>query len=142
ALEPGKQEQKMSALGIKAQKKLTQGQFGGGGTKGWTAGGSTPLTSPVKYGLKFGADVRLIGADIRTYGHISVSNGQFDEPPTFVIEGIDALDIGLLGGAENGSDDNLKLRVELPVEQAFELPPVGPVPLAVHLKMKFLVEVA
>jgi hypothetical protein len=127
---PGKQENEQSIIGIKVQRKLAKGKFGGAGSQS------------VKYGLKFGADIRLIGSDIRTYGHISVSNGQFAQPPTFVIEGIDALAIGLLGGAENGSADNVKLRMEIPMEQAFQIASIGPVPLAVHLKMKFLVEVA
>jgi hypothetical protein len=140
---PGKQEDEQSVIGIKVQKKLTKGEFGGTGRQGKTADGRSLLPDSIKYGLKFGADIRLIGKDIRTYGHISVSNGQFAQPPTFVIEGIDTLAIGLLGGEENGSADNVKLRFEIPMEQAFQIPPIyGPIPLAIHLKMKFLVETA
>jgi len=130
ALTPGQQETKVTAFGLKVQRKLSAGKVAEGAASG------------MKYGIKFGADIRLIGSDIRTYGHVSIRDGKVDEPVTFVIEGVDELDIGLLGGAENGTADNFKLRVEIPVEKAFSLPPAGPVPLAMHLKMKFLVEFA
>jgi hypothetical protein len=133
-----KEEHKVTAFGLKVQKKLMTGEYGGGGSKDWKIGGS----NAVKYGLKFGADVRLIGADIRMRGHLSIADGKVNEPITFVVEGVDHLYIGLLGGSENGTTDNVKLRVEIPAEKAFSIPPVYGVPLAVHLKLKFLVETA
>jgi len=133
-----KQEEKVTVFGLKVQKKLTKGKFAPRGDAQGQPGG----TDVVKWGLKFGADVRLIGSDIRLYGHLEVSDGKIKEPVTFKIDGVDELYIGLLGGAEHGTTDNVKVRVEIPAEQAFNLPPIGPLPLAVHLKLKFLVETA
>jgi hypothetical protein len=136
-----REAEKVVAFGLKVQKKVASGNFGPGagssGDKGVKSSGGA-----VKYGLKFGADVRLIGTDIRVYGHLSVSDGKIDEPVTFVLDGLDALQIGLLGGTENGTTDNVKIRVEIPAETAFNVGTIGPVPLAVHLKLKFIVETA
>jgi hypothetical protein len=121
------EEQKVAAFGLKVQRKAADGKFGPGGS--------------AKYGLKFGADVRLIGKDIRMYGHMEIAEGKVQEPVTFKIEGVDELQIGLLGGAEDGASDNVKLRVELPADLALPFM-AGPVPLAVHLKFKVLLETA
>jgi hypothetical protein len=122
-LQPGqreKEEQESSAFGLKIQRKFLQvGE---------------------KKRLKFGADFRIIGQKIHLRGHLSIADGRMDEPTTFVLDGVEGLDIGVLGGVENGNDDNVKVRLEIPADLAFGIP--GELPLAVHLKAKFLVETA
>lgn len=142
-----REAEKVVAFGLKVQKKLTSGDFGPEADSSG-ANGTKSSGGAIKYGLKFGGDVRLIGTDIRVYGHLSVSDGKIDEPVTFLLDGLDALQIGLLGGTENGATDNEKIRVEIPAEMAFNVGTISvvgglpPVPLAVHLKLKFIVETA
>jgi hypothetical protein len=94
--------------------------------------------------LKCGWNVRLSGQNIRIRSHLAVADGQVDGPMTFVIDGIDRLNIGLLGGVENGVTDNVKNRIEVPWEKAFQLPPEQTygVPVTLHFKLKFIVETA
>jgi hypothetical protein len=94
-------------------------------------------------GLKLGADLNIYGSSFHVRTHISAINGKLD-PSTFVIDGIEGLSIGLAGGAENGAADNVKARLELPLEYAEDLPPelTGGVPMVLHLKQKLLIETA
>src|SRR5262249_20789787 len=60
----------------------------------------------------------------------------------FVIDGIDRMHLGFFGGSERGVEDNVKSRIEVPWDKTIPLPPVWGIPLAAHLKFKFLVETA
>jgi hypothetical protein len=94
--------------------------------------------------LKAGADVRLTGEHVQIRSHMVIADGKMDDSNSFVIDGIDRLQIGLAGGAENGSGDNAKGRLELPLEFAEAIPPemTGGVPFAVHMKVKLIFETA
>jgi hypothetical protein len=94
-------------------------------------------------GLKLGGDVNLYGSQLHVRSHTNVVGGQVDRS-TFVIDGVEGVEVALLGGVANGSSDNVKARLELPFELTTDLPPsfTGGVPMVMHWKMKMLVETA
>ena len=93
-------------------------------------------------GVKFGADVSLYGQQLTVHAVMPISNGTMGPGTTFLINGIERMDVGLLGGVENGTSDNFKVRVEVPIEVTVPIPPevTDGVPLAMHFKTKFLVD--
>jgi hypothetical protein len=95
-------------------------------------------------GLKFGSELTLYGTKVHVRAAIPVRNGALDDSLVFVIDGFEALSIGLFGGAENGLADNTKVRIEVPVELSMPLSPAvtGGVPMVVQFKFKFLVTTA
>ena len=66
--------------------------------------------------VKFGADVSLYGQQLTVHAVMPISNGTMGPGTTFLINGIERMDVGLLGGVENGTSDNFKVRVEVPIE--------------------------
>ncbi len=93
-------------------------------------------------GVKFGADVSLYGQKLTVHAVMPISNGTMGAGTTFLINGVERMDVGLLGGVENGTSDNFKVRVEVPIEVTVPIPPEATegVPLAMHFKTKFLVD--
>lgn len=132
-----KTDEGMSEIGLKLLYSIAEGMSG----KSKDPGG---IQSKGSTGLKFGGSVRLDGENIRLRTHVKVVNGQMSGPSTVVIDGIDMLRLGILGGVENGNTDNVKTRVEIPAELAENIPSelTYGVPLAMHLKFKFIVETA
>ena len=107
---------------------------------------SSSKAGPVRAsrGLKFGADVSLFGETIRTHVSLPISNGEVDRSASFVIEGIEVVDIGIFGGSENGSGDNVSVRIEVPMEITEQFPPAPPlyVPTTFQAKFKFIISTA
>jgi hypothetical protein len=129
-------DERSDEVGVKLQYVVSNGSFstdGGDGVKEKTSSG-----------LKFGGSVRFFGENIRVRSHISVAGGNVSGASGVVIDGIDRVAIGMLGGVENGAADNLKARVEIPAELLQQIPPevTDGVPLAIHIKFKFIVETA
>jgi len=94
-------------------------------------------------GLKLGFDVALILDNLQVDMSMPVANGRIGAS-RFIIRGIDGLDFSFWGGAENGNQDNQKIRIEVPVELNFPVPPEATdgIPFIVQLKFKFFVESA
>lgn len=95
-------------------------------------------------GLKFGGDVSLFARTLRFRARLPVRDGHVGSY-SFVIEGIDGLDVSLLAGVTNGLRDNQKVRVEVPIEIVHQIPPspaTAGLPLAGQMKFKWIVETA
>ena len=94
--------------------------------------------------LKLGASISLRTSGLKLRAQALVANG-LASAPTFLIDGITGIDIAIAGGAEGGVADNAKIKVEVPFEWNFPIPP-GPetagVPLNTVIEFKFIVETA
>lgn len=95
-------------------------------------------------GLKVAAELSLVTRKFHVHAALPISDGVLDKSASFTVEGIEELRIGLLTGSENGLADNLKIRVEIPIEIVGDIPAAstGGVPLAFQFKMKFLMTTA
>ena len=62
------------------------------------------------------ASVNLYGQKLTVHAVMPISNGTMGPGTTFLINGIERMDVGLLGGVENGTSDNFKVRVEVQIE--------------------------
>ena len=134
-----KEEARQTEFGF----KFLYSPLSGGGDKPDENGNKPGWDQPgaPKYGLKLGFGIRLSGQNVRIRSHLAVADGKVNGPVTFVVDGIDRMHLGFLGGAENGFGDNVKGRVEVPWDMAIPVPIDG-IPTAIHLKFKFLVETA
>jgi hypothetical protein len=66
-------------------------------------------------------------------------------PGTFVFHGIEGVKITLSAGISVASQDNEKVKIEIPVKMTWPIPPspaTGGIPLAVQISMSFLVSTA
>ena len=129
-------EDKSGELGLKI---IYNAYAGGQKAEGWNG-----VTQKTSNGLKFGTSLRFYGENIRVRSHVSIAGGKVSGPSTIVLDGIDRVRVGLLGGVDNGLSDNIKARVEVPAELVEQIPPelTEGVPLAIHIKFKFIVETA
>ncbi len=125
-------------LRLKVQRKFEGQKFGPKDVEG-TSG---PESSN-SIGLKFGMDVALLVENLQVSYYLPISGGRTGGA-RFIIQGIKGLNISLWGGAENGQENNQKIRLEVPVELNFPIPPeaTGGVPIIGQIKFKFLVETA
>jgi hypothetical protein len=96
------------------------------------------------HGFKFGTDLSLYGQKLTLRAQVAISNGQFGSGTSLLLDGIERMDIGLFGGAEHGNSDNVKVRVEVPIDVTVPIPPAATdgIPFVFHFKVKFLVDTA
>lgn len=118
---------RVTQVGVKVAAGTSMGFELGKGTSG-------------KSGMKFGADVSLYGTKLTVHAKMPIINGAMGSGTTLLIDGIDRMEVGLLGGVENGASDNIKVRFEVPVEITVPLPPASGIPFALHFKWKVLLD--
>ena len=90
-------------------------------------------------------DFKLItrGLGIRT--NLPIRGGKLDSSATFVVDGLEALNIDLKAGTADGTLDNREIRLEVPLEMYVDIPPspeTAGLPLVMVLKVKFLLKTA
>lgn len=128
---------------IKGCREVGVGDWG---VKPCLESGKVTLTAEYKgaKGLKVGATLVLRSDGLKVNTHSAVSGG-FLSTPTMTLEGINGFEITLLGGAARGAKDNVRIRVEVPIEDDWPIPPspaTGGLPLNVVNEFKFIVETA
>lgn len=95
-------------------------------------------------GLKLGLDLRLYARRLRVRTNLSIRDGHLG-PSSFALDGLEGLALDVLARAANGSRDNVRTRIEVPVEVLEPIPPnplTGGFPLVVQIKFKFIIEAA
>jgi hypothetical protein len=104
---------------------------------------SVEINHQIGKGLKLGAVFTLRTENLRVRTHAAVSGGVIDGTEA-VIEGITGVDLSLIGGVEDPSDND-KLRMEVPIEISFPIPPGVsglPIPIMVRVEVESVVETA
>ncbi len=93
--------------------------------------------------LKVGASVTFGYSQLHLLSNLRIGGGHLLSKPTVQLSGIDSIGIGLQGGAADGSADNAKVRVEVPIE-LFNRPLIlpGGLPTVVTGKVKLFFETA
>jgi hypothetical protein len=95
-------------------------------------------------GLKLGVDFSFPVENFHISSAVAVQNGQVTKSG-FVVEGVKGMDITLQAGVANGSLDNSKIAVELPIEVNAPIPPspaTAGIPLNIKLTYKLVIETA
>ncbi|GII56762.1 hypothetical protein Pth03_51510 [Planotetraspora thailandica] len=90
--------------------------------------------------LKVGLDINLKLNDLRVRSSLTVANGTIVRPQ-FQVYGITGLAMAVRAGAANGSGDNKKVKIELPVEIKQPII-IGGFPATLKQTFKLLVETA
>jgi len=94
-------------------------------------------------GLKLGFELGLWLRNLRFILNAPYINGKVDPARVvLLLYGLEELVISLWSGAEDSHTDNIKIRIEVPVELIRYIPPSPPmpVPLVTQIKFKFYVE--
>lgn len=102
---------------------------------------STGEKHDASVGLKFGFDVKMKSRETpRVSGEMRVVDGKA-AAPTMKVDGFSGVDVNVYAGAPRGKHDDVKVRMEVPVELYVDVPPIYGVPTAVSIKFKFTVDV-
>lgn len=116
---------KGDAYGVRVQNKQSERKDGG-----------------YKVGLKIGFDAYVKLADkVTVSSDLQFHDGALLKGAKFYIDGIKGFGLEAYAGAPNGSRDNFKLRLEVPVELTKQLVIEG-IPMLFQLKTKVFVETA
>jgi hypothetical protein len=92
-------------------------------------------------GVKGSVVFQLKWKDPKIKSNTVIENGEIKKAE-FTIEGIHEVDVKVQAGSKNGSDDNLKTRIEVPIEFAWPLPPFAGMPFAMLIRNKFILDTA
>ncbi len=93
--------------------------------------------------LKFGGVISLLTSNVRFRSQTSVASGS--ESGSTKIEGIEGLRVQLFGGVSRGSSDNTKVKLEVPVDSYYPIPPSPAtfgLPITEYVEFKVIVEMA
>jgi hypothetical protein len=96
-------------------------------------------------GLKFGAEATLFANKLRVQTALPIQGGQVGSSATFVVHGLEGVAIAIDAGVQNGLKDNQRVRVEVPVEAVYQVPPTpetAGIPMVLQVKSKFIVSTA
>jgi hypothetical protein len=89
--------------------------------------------------LKVNIDFSLLVSTLSIRSNVTVANGKISDGSTFALDGVEGIAVDVAAGAANGSSDNKKVRIEVPVEIVF---PVPGEPLVYVTTWKFIVGTA
>jgi hypothetical protein len=118
------------SLGLKVQRRLLSTRFGAPpGEEG-----------PHSGALKAGVEATLFFKKMHVRTSATIRDGKVAPGMTFLVDGIDEVDISIWAGVQKGFDGAQKARVEVPIEMNF--PGTPPDFLAAQIRFKFLIEVA
>lgn len=91
-------------------------------------------------GLKFGGTFSLYGRNIRVRANIIVVEGKLADTSSFVIDGVEGMDVGFISGSEHAT--TIKLRLEDAMIDTGTNFLVAGVPMALTFKVKSYMEFA
>ncbi len=102
---------------------------------------SLAIEYKAKESLKLGVGFKLFAKQLRLRAGTVVKDGQMIDSGG-ILDGLEGFEINLAGGVENGAQDNVKAKIEVPVEIETASIVVGGIPLKMLVEAKFTIEPA
>ena len=91
--------------------------------------------------LKVGIGLKLLTSKLRFHAGTVIKGGQMIDSGG-LLDGLDGFELDLAGGVEDGAQDNVKVKIEVPVEIETGSIVVGGIPLKMYIEAKFTIETA
>ncbi len=91
--------------------------------------------------LKVGVGLKLLTSKLRFHAGTVIKGGQMIDSGG-LLDGLDGFELDLAGGVEDGAQDNVKIKIEVPVEIETGSIVVGGIPLKMYIEAKFTIETA
>ncbi len=72
--------------------------------------------------LKVNLDFAMLISQLKVRTNVNIANGAIGSGSTFALDGITGIAVNVAAGAANGSKDNKRIRIEVPVEMVLPIP--------------------